>query len=228
MRSSKSSASGAPVRAVPFTSTSGWRRLNVTGRSAAFSRASAVSRTGAEANMSGCLPGTIRPSSSPVSATLPLSPDTSRAICAIFTSAAFKASIRACPVISGLLNVPWTCALTATDCHDRSGRGCIAGAVALSSISADSLVRSRLPFALADSGPACTSSPVVRCLRGPCTSAVMSIGPIPGIPTTRETGPPAASCNASCACRPVGVTEPSSLMLPWLLPIIVAVRVPLC
>ena len=67
--------------------------------------------------------------------------------------AACSPSTRSVPLASGLVNGPRTCACKLMPCQDTSARGCMAGALAVTSRSAARPSRSSVPFASARSGP---------------------------------------------------------------------------
>ncbi len=193
---------------LPFASSSGWWSVKRTGSPGACKSASPLSVSGAAASRSGFLPGTATPSNWPLSWYFRFLPLRSSATRRTVAPAAESASTPSVPVRSGAANGPCKCAWTDTDFHATSGRGAIAGALAL-------MVRARLrpvisiaPAASARNWPAASTNAVVRFRSGPEIDAPSRMAPRSGNPAAWATRPPAGSLAPACASIPAGVFFP--------------------
>ena len=198
-----------PVSAWPVACSSGWDRLNVTGRAGVSSLASAWRTIGAAASRSGFGPGMRSPVAVACNPAAPWLPCSSAVNVASRAPPAASPATSRCPEASGRVNGPCTCASSAMVCQDTPGAGVIAGARAATSRSADCPARSTVPFAVACAGPAVRSKAVASAVRGPSTLACSVIAPMSGSLAMLAIRPRGGSFTCSRAARCAGS------ILPW-------------
>ena len=168
MSARKSSPS---VRALPSAAIRGCFSVNRTGLCGASRRMLACNASGADSSKPGCGPGSLNPLSSPRTCTSPALPCTFILMARTLAPAAFKLSMSNLPSALGLLKVPRTFVSSAIACQDKSGRSCMAGALALTVMSAASCSQSTTPLSVACNGPSARLSRVCSADNGPSTSA---------------------------------------------------------